>query len=119
MAVRFTATPDEPLQVRFDPDERLALISPTVKLKGMFMAKVVEIVGPGWQSTPGLLAPPRLGTYLPFIDYPLVDYLRLSLVAAKKRHPRVPLSEALRLLERSMLSAFTDSAVGRVMMGML
>ncbi len=117
---RFTADIDQPIRIAFDPDERLARIQSGAQLKGMFFFRLVSILKDEWQPMSATLsAPPRLGAYVPFANYPFVDYLRLSLAAAKKQYPREPLAQALRLLERDSVKPFAESTVGKVTLRMV
>jgi uncharacterized protein (TIGR02265 family) len=117
--MRFTVRPSDKLQIPFEPEERLARIPSDMAVKGMFFGRLVSALGPDWKlNERKLLSPPRLGTYLPFSDYPLVDYERLTIAAAQKRFPRLPLAEAIRVHERDSVQAFADSTVGKVMLKM-
>lgn len=84
-------------------------------LKGMFFARFVKELGADWASVEKQLAsPPRLGTYVPFANYPIVDHAALVLFTAKKRSPTLPLREAVRRLAREDILTFLDSTLGRV-----
>ncbi len=84
-------------------------------LKGMFFSRFVKELGAEWPRIERrLIAPPRLGTYLPFADYPLVDHADIALVVARKRAPGLPHREALRRLARQDIGTFLDSTIGRV-----
>src|SRR5687767_3681136 len=97
---RFTTHIAVPLEVSFEPRERLAQASPDVMVKGMFFGRLTAMLGGEWRKlVPELTAAPRLDMFLPFNDYPLVDYQRLTIAAARRKHPQKPLAEAIRLLE--------------------
>jgi uncharacterized protein (TIGR02265 family) len=84
-------------------------------LKGMFFSRFVRELGTEWpRIEQRLVAPPRLGTYLPFADYPLVDHADIAILVAKKRAPSIPHREALRRLAREDIATFLDSTIGRV-----
>jgi uncharacterized protein (TIGR02265 family) len=117
---RFTANFDEPIRVAFDADERIARAPAEAQLKGMFFLRLTSMLREEWpRLVPTLSGPPRLGSYLPFSNYPFSDYLRLSLAAAKKQYPREPIAQALRLLERDSVKPFAESTVGKVTLRMV
>src|SRR5262245_58237229 len=56
-----------------------AQIPKTYVVKGMFFSGHVATLGEAFPTiTSTLIAPPRLGRYVPFSDYPQSDYLRVS-----------------------------------------
>jgi uncharacterized protein (TIGR02265 family) len=117
---RFTVTFDQPIRIPFDPDERIARASSDAQLKGMFFLRHTAVLRDEWDRVvPTLSGPPRLGSYVPFANYPFADYLRLSLAAAKKQYPRESIAQALRLLERDSVKPFADSTVGKVTLRMV
>ncbi|MBI5515921.1 MAG: DUF2378 family protein [Deltaproteobacteria bacterium] len=112
--------PDVPLEGGFDPEARFARFPRSFTLKGLFFAERVAQLGPRWETeVPGLLSPPRLGRYLPFGDYPQVDYSRLTYAACTKLHPELSLREAARRVARADLATFARSTLGRVMLSMV
>lgn len=117
---RFTVAFDQPIRVAFDPDERIARAPADAQLKGMFFLRHTSVLRDDWtRIAPTLSGPPRLGSYVPFANYPFADYLRLSIAAAKKQYPREPLAQALRLLERDSVKPFAESTVGKVTLRMV
>jgi uncharacterized protein (TIGR02265 family) len=65
-----------------------------------------------------LVAAVRGDRYLPFRDYPQVDYLRLSIAAARKSFPQLAPREAVRRLARADLATFSNSMLGRIVLAM-
>jgi uncharacterized protein (TIGR02265 family) len=66
-----------------------------------------------------LREPPAGGRYLPFTDYPQVDYAALAGHMAKRYFPHVSLLEALRRIARQDFNAFTRTAVGQIFLSVL
>jgi uncharacterized protein (TIGR02265 family) len=95
-------------------------IPKTFLVKGMFFARLLAQLGPGYSTIePRLQAAPRFGRYLPFSDYPQSDYVRVSTTAAQKVFPNVPLREAMRLLGREDFSVFAASTLGKVILAVV
>lgn len=117
---RFTVAFDQPIRIAFDADERIAMAPADALLKGMFFLRHTSVLKDEWDRiVPTLSGPPRLGSYLPFSNYPFADYLRLSIASARKQYPRESLGQALRLLERDSVKPFADSTVGKVTLRMV
>lgn len=98
-----------------DIEAMIRLVPPKHLIKGAFLAKYAAAAGPELdklQTT--LVAPPRGGRYLPFTDYPFVDYLRLSDVAARRKYKHASPREAHRLLARSVYQTFSETTLGKV-----
>lgn len=109
---------DTPLTVSFDPEERCALVPRDHVVKGIFFIPKMELLGEDFAKVvPRLLAPPRLGRYLPFGDYPAVDCARVCFAAAAKAFPDLPIAEASRRLGRRDTLAFCASPRGIEMLG--
>lgn len=102
------------LDFPFDADARLARVPPKPQLKGMFFARLVELLGPdGWaELQPRLLAAPRFGTYIPFADYPQRDYIQLVYATARRTYPDLPMAESTRRLAREDFATFGQSRFG-------
>jgi uncharacterized protein (TIGR02265 family) len=110
-----TATPDQPLQGDVDIEQYIHAVPDGHSIKGLFLASPALILQDRWNEIETkLIAPPRLGRYLPFSDYPLRDYLRVIDLAARRRHPRVPAREAHRLLSRNVFDTFSGSTLGLI-----
>ena len=109
-----------PLDFPIDRDARLARFPPDATLKGMFFSRLLDLGGRHVEAErPRLTKPPRTGHYLPFGDYPQVDFARLSFAAATGLYPGVPLAEGQRRLARHDFATFAASAVGRVSLAMM
>jgi len=79
----------------------------------MYFSRVLNTLGDGIEDVRSLLVEePR--RYLPFRDYPQVDYSRLCLAAAVRSWPAQPVPEAMRRLARLDFQQFAGSRVGRV-----
>jgi hypothetical protein len=115
--MRFTISPGDPLPAKPDLDARLAETPANATIKGTFLQRLVDLVGD--VSRVPLDAPPRLGRYLPFGDYPTKDFRRLLLAAARKKYPSLHISEAVRRMQRDNLAIFASSTLGSVTMSML
>jgi uncharacterized protein (TIGR02265 family) len=103
-----------------DAEAIVASIPKSFLVKGMFFARLLAQLGPGYAAVePRLEAAPRLGRYLPFSDYPQTDYVRVSTVTAQKLFPNVPLREAMRLLGREDFSVFAASTLGKVILAVV
>lgn len=118
--IRLRTTVDQPLAGEVDLDAGLARIPEGHAIKGMLFHSLVATLGaPALaELEPALLAPPRLGRYLPFSDYPLRDYSRLSHAVAAKRYPRASLAQGVRLVARSDLETFRQSKMGSVVVAL-
>lgn len=89
-------------------------------VKGMFFSRFVERLGDGFAIVlPTLEAPPKMGRYMPFHDYPQSDYLRVMVALARKVHPRYGPREGVRRLAREDFKVFTQSTLGKVMVAMV
>lgn len=112
-------SPSQPLEGDPDREARFARFPSSYTIKGMFFARPIQILGPGYDEVePRLRRPQAKARYLPFRDYPQEDYSRLAHAAAVKRWPRVSAREAMRQLARDDLRAFAESRVGRVVLAM-
>lgn len=113
---RVTVTPRAPLVGEVDPEERFERFPRSYTVKGMFFSRIVKVLGSSGYAEiePMLIAPPRGGRYLPFRDYPQVDYSRLCYDAAIRRFPRQSVPEAMRRLARADFEEFAASKVGKV-----
>lgn len=115
----FDVRPSEPLLGNIDAEAVLATIPESYAMKGMFFNALASQLGERFaQVVPSLSSPPRSGTYLPFSDYPMRDFLRVYDAAARLSHPNRSAREAYRRLARQQVSAFADSALGRVTMNL-
>jgi uncharacterized protein (TIGR02265 family) len=101
--------------------ERLASSVPSgYTIKGVFVAPNATLIGTEWSRIePTLSAPPRNGKYLAFSDYPLVDFLRTSDVAARRKYAGVGTCEAHRRLARATFETFSQSTLGKVALSLV
>ena len=115
----FSVDSNEKLDGPLDIEAISAAIPPDYTVKGMFFSRFVESLGTDWKNVmTKLKAPPRLGRYLPFQNYPQGDYTHLCAAAAAKRFPRVSLREGVRRLAREDLAVFADSMIGKVVLAL-
>src|SRR4030081_3832549 len=121
--LRMTVTPGEPLMNEIDPAARAAAMPERNTINGAFLARAPERRGGGadWERLlpQPLLAPPRGGRYVAFLDYPQRDYGRILNAAATKLFPRLPMSEAHRLYARGDFDTFAGTTAGRVVLSMI
>ncbi|GAC1362092.1 MAG: hypothetical protein NVSMB47_14250 [Polyangiales bacterium] len=109
-----------PLSFVVDVEQRFAKFPPSFTLKGMFFSRLIGLGARFADAVrPKLLAPPRAGRYLPFHDYPQVDYSRICHAVAVGLHPEVSIPEAMRLLARQDVATFAQSAIGRVSLALM
>jgi uncharacterized protein (TIGR02265 family) len=98
----------------FDPigplflEERLQVIPTDFVLRGMFFQPLVEAAQ---RVQPGFVE-----TYSALTNYPMSEFLLLAVQVAEIVYPEIPPREALRRLGRLHLRAFTQYAVGRVLL---
>ncbi len=112
-----TLTPTAVLQGTIDIEATARNIPPTYQVKGMFFSRVLGQLGSGFADVEARLqAPPRLGKYVPFSDYPQADYVRVTGAAAHKIYPGVGLREGLRHLGRDDFAVFAESTFGKVIL---
>ena len=112
-------TSDQQLEGSFDGDAVAASVPRHYTVKGMFFARLIEALGAEIDAVRGqLVAAVRGDRYLPFRDYPQVDYVRLSIAAARKRFPQQSPREAVRRLARDDLATFSSSMLGRIVLAM-
>jgi uncharacterized protein (TIGR02265 family) len=113
--VQTRVTSETALGGSVDPEERFGRFPADFALKGMFFSRLIEL---GEVHMTGarsrLVGPPRLGRYLPFSDYPQVDYSRLCHAVAVGRFAKLPVREAMRRLARLDYETFAESTLGRV-----
>jgi uncharacterized protein (TIGR02265 family) len=103
-----------------DLEKLLRLAPSTHTIKGAFVATNAAIVAKEWpQIEASLRAPPRAGQYLPFSDYPLADFLRVTDAAARRRYPGMPTCESHRLLSRATFETFSQTTLGRVTLALV
>jgi uncharacterized protein (TIGR02265 family) len=110
-------SPDDPISGTFDVDATARLFTRAHLVKGMFFNRLLAVLGPSFGDlVPFLEAPPRLGKYLPFSDYPQGDYLRVAVAVAERSYPAWSLREGIRRLSRADFKVFADSTLGKVLL---
>ena len=101
----------------FDVEEIIARIPTHTTVKGAFISRLASAAAGDWPSlVTRLRSPPKLGRYLPFSDYPIVDYARLLFSSVHRLYPSVGTREGVRRFARDDFRTFTESVLGRVMM---
>lgn len=112
---------ESPLVGDVDPDERFSRFPDGFTMKGMFFSRLLELGPPNLLDRlgPELRGRPALGRYLPFSDYPQVDYSRLAYHIAITRETRVDPVEAMRRLARVDISTFAASKIGTVIFALV
>lgn len=115
--VTIESAASQPLRTSVDLEEVLSRLGDDYTRKGFFFLRHVRALGEDFAALT-LEAPPKLGMYFPFQDYPTRDYLRVFHAAALKRYPTMPAAQAHRLLGREEIGSFLELAVGRVTFGM-
>ncbi len=115
MAIGHVVTNDRMFDQPVDAEARFARFPRDYLLKGMFFTRLLAIGGRHAESVRGsLLEPPKNGRYLPFTDYPQVDFSRMCFASAIGLFPGLPPAEAMRRLGQQDMATFATSAVGRV-----
>jgi uncharacterized protein (TIGR02265 family) len=110
----------EPFRGDLDIEGLVRAVPSHHTIKGAFVASNATFAAPEWGTLEKkLLNPPKGGKYLPFSDYPLADYLRVTDAAARRKFPKVSSREAHRLLSRSTFDVFSQTTLGKVTMSMV
>lgn len=116
----FDVTPAVPFRGGYELEATLAQIPGAQQVKGMFFSRHIERLGAEWARVEAqLVGPPRFGRYVPFIDYPLIDYSRVAHESAAIAHPGLPGQEAMRRTARDDQSEFAQSTLGAVMLSVV
>jgi uncharacterized protein (TIGR02265 family) len=95
-----------------DTGAQIALTPESGVIKGLFFQDILDMCAAGQATLPG--ARPR---YLPFIDYPMREYMTLLVTAAGVLHPREPLRNGLRRLGRFAYPTLAGTLIGRAIFG--
>jgi len=112
-------TANRELTGSFDANAVASGVPAHYTVKGMFFTRLIDALGSEIAAVRAqLVAPARGDRYLPFRDYPQVDYLRLSIAAARKSFPQLSPREAVRRLARDDLATFSNSMLGRIVLAM-
>lgn len=110
-----------PLVGHVDAEERFERFPSGHLMKGMFFNRMVALGGARAYADveSRLVKRPQLGRYLPFSDYPQVDFSRLAHQVAITKFPGLDVVESMRRLARFDIQTFADSAVGSVMLALV
>lgn len=112
--------PDTPLVGSVDPEARFDRFPSDFGVKGMFLSRMASLAPPHVldRVRPKLVKAPSLGRYLPFADYPQVDYSRLTHAVAVDLYRHVDVPEGMRRLARHDIQTFAASQVGKIMLAL-
>jgi uncharacterized protein (TIGR02265 family) len=100
-----------------DVEAHLALLPPDGVIRGFLIAGTIAQAGKSADVHALAGLPDR--RYLPFLNYPVRDYVRLLVASAALAHPRAARSDALRLLAWSSFDIIAGTTAGRAMFSML
>jgi uncharacterized protein (TIGR02265 family) len=101
-----------------DLDAHLALLSPDAACKGLFFNDPIQRLRKlNAAVDPFALAGIPQRRFLPFLNYPYKDFLRLLVASARALYPDMPIGEGLRRLGRAGYVALLESQVGKVLFG--
>jgi len=113
--VSYETTASVPLTGDVPLAEVLGRIGDDYSRKGFFFRRHVRVLGEEFHALrEELEAPPVLGTYLPFADYPTRDYFRVIDRAARLQFPGLAMAEAHRRFGREELGSFLEQVIARV-----
>ncbi len=91
-------------------------LPPGAACKGMFFQSLLELAAEaGTPADIARAAGVEDRRYSAFRDYPMRDNLRLTVEAARRLYPRMPLGEALMNIGKTSFSTFLASHLGRVL----
>jgi uncharacterized protein (TIGR02265 family) len=94
-----------------DAAAQIALTPEKATVKGLYFHDVVNIASPYGTVEK---ARPR---YLPFLDYPLREFMELLVAAAGIVYPREPIRNGLRRLGRHAYPTLGETLIGRALFG--
>lgn len=100
-----------------DVEAHLALLPPDGAIRGVFVAGLLTQAGKPAEIHALAGVPER--RYLPFINYPVRDYIRLLLATASVVYPRLSRGEALRQLAWTAFDTLLGTTAGRAMFAVL
>lgn len=114
----FVVQPDTRLAWEVDAEARFERFPSDFGIKGMFLSRMASLASPRVvaEVQPRLVKAPSLGRYLPFADYPQVDYSRLAHGVAGDLYAQLAVPEAMRRLARHDIQTFASSQVGKIML---
>jgi uncharacterized protein (TIGR02265 family) len=106
--------------VDVDVDASIAMLPKDAAVKGIYFNDVMRrantAIAPNELFAAASVTQRR---YLPFLDYPYPDWMRIAVVATRALSPNVTLAAGLRELGRHAYDAFLGTQVGRVLFGVL
>ena len=94
-------------------DDRLAHVPEGATVKGLLLQSACK------QASAAKLEPLGRGSYTPFRDYPIREYMTVLYTGASKIHAGVDIREGLRRLGRPVFGNLAKSLIGRVIYGSL
>lgn len=110
---------DTPTFGDLDLDAFIESVPDGVYVRGMFISRAHEMLGHHFDRVrPLLLDPPRRG-FTSFTAYPIQDFHRVVIEAARLRYPSVSDTQRVRLFARDDIEVFASSTLGRVMMSVV
>ncbi len=113
----YQITPDTPLRLDMDEAEALRRTPPSFRVKGMFISPMARMLGDDWElAVKELSAPPRMGRYLPFTDYPQRDLVQLTYRLGRREYPNVGAFEMFRRFAQRDFQTFAGSTLGRIVL---
>jgi uncharacterized protein (TIGR02265 family) len=110
-----------PLVGHVDAEQRFARFPSSYLMKGMFFSRMIDLGGEkAYRDVESrLVKRPQLGRYVPFADYPQVDFSRLAHHVAITKFPGLDVVEAMRRLARTDITTFAQSTAGSVMLALV
>lgn len=110
---------ETPVSGDLDLDEFIAGVPEGVFVRGMFISRAHMMLGPHFERLrPALRSPPR-GGFTSFTAYPIQDFHRVVIEAARLHYPGVSDAQRVRLFARNDMEVFASSTLGRVMMSVV
>lgn len=90
-----------------------------VFVRGMFISRAHVLLGQRYDRIrPRLVDPPRSG-FTSFTAYPIKDFHRVVIEAARLSHPTVSDAQRIRLFARQDIEVYASSTLGRVTMSVV
>ena len=112
MSAPDTGFVDPDWQAPLDAEAQIAQTPEIGALKGLFYQDILDTCA----AMEARVSPAR-PRYLPFIDYPLREYMDLLVQAAGALHPREPLRNGLRRIGRLAYPTLAGTLIGRAIFG--
>lgn len=103
-----------------DVEAHVRATPPGATCKGVLFAGILERVRKARPDLdPSRVAGVEPRRYLPFLNYPYTELLRIIPAAARVVFPSAPASEAVRLLGRDVFVDLRTTRAGRILLGIL